>query len=167
MDRRQIAAVLTLQRLGVEFNLETFTDRLIAQKAIYLAQTVGADLGYFYRWYLRGPYCPALTEDLFGAVADAAARDIQRSRWTLDELTTRRLDRLRAVVGKSGGDKVKVARRVELLASVHFLIAQKQVTHHGPKAIAEKLRAYGKQFDENDVKDATLALQELGALSSP
>ena len=69
MDRRQIAAVLTLKWLGVEFKLETFTDRLIAQKAIYLAQTVGADLGYFYGWYLRGPYCPALTEDLFGAVA--------------------------------------------------------------------------------------------------
>jgi len=166
MDRRQIAAVLTLKRLGVKFKLETFIDRLIAQKAIYLAQTVGADLGYFYGWYLRGPYCPALTEDLFGAVASDAARDIKRSRWTLDERTAQRLDHLSGVVGVKGGDKETLARRLELLASVHFLIAQKQVAHHDPKTIAEKLRAYGKQFDEKDAKDAIVALHELKASSA-
>lgn len=166
MDRRQIAAVLTLKRLGVEFQLKTFTDRLIAQKAIYLAQTVGADLGYFYGWYLRGPYCPALTEDLFAAVASDAARDIQRSSWTLDERTAQRLDQLSGAVGVERSEKEKLARRLELFASVHFLIARKQVTDQDPETIAEKLRAYGKQFDAADVKNAKLALQGFGAFSA-
>ncbi len=158
MDRRQIAAVLTLRRLGLASALETFTDRLIAQKAVYLAQASGVDLGYFYRWYLRGPYCSALTDDLFGAVASRVTPEIERSRWALDEPTTQRLDRLRAVVGQQGSDRTGLARRLELLASVHFLIHRKQVSHGDAETIAQKLRAYGKRFDRADVDEALTAL---------
>lgn len=166
MNRRQIAAVLTLRRLGVEPNLRTFDDRLIAQKAIYLAQAAGIDLGYFYNWYLRGPYCPALTDDLFGAISSGFAGDSTPKRWALDEPSGRRLDRLKAVIGTRLRATKPLARRLELLASVHFLITWKQVADEDSEAIAERLQAYGKRFAPEHVKEAIAAIQKFGKNSA-
>lgn len=42
-----------------------FNHRLILQKTIYLMQEFGLNIGYFYSWYIRGPYSPALTRDAY------------------------------------------------------------------------------------------------------
>ena len=47
------------------FNLSDFAGRLKFQKTIQLLQSFGVDLGYYYNWYLRGPYCPDLAKDGF------------------------------------------------------------------------------------------------------
>ena len=161
MNRRQIGAVLTLRRLGFEPKLTTFNDRLVAQKAIYLVQAAGVDLGYFYSWYLRGPYCPALTEDLFGALSSEFDREIDRINWTLEASTRRRLDRLKTVVDEPGQTTEARARRLELLASVHFLITHKQVADEHPKTIAERLRQFGKNFNQGDVAEAVVTVREI------
>ena len=148
------------EAFGLEPKLATFDDRLSAQKAVYLAQAAGADLGYFYRWYLRGPYCPAVADDLFAAVSSGVCRDIERLSWTLDEPTSGRLDRLRAVIGEWGTTE-DLARRVELLASVDFLVTRKQVVLDAPELIVDKLREYGKVFDREDVVRALVAVREL------
>ena len=44
------------------FDMDTFDGRLGFQKTIHLLQSFGIDLGYYYNWYLRGPYCPTLTK---------------------------------------------------------------------------------------------------------
>jgi len=43
----------------------SFDNRLKYQKLIYLVQNSGLSLGYGYNWYVRGPYSPSLTQDLF------------------------------------------------------------------------------------------------------
>ena len=44
-----------------EFDMDEFDGRLRLQKFIYLLQAHGVYLGYDFSWYLRGPYCSALT----------------------------------------------------------------------------------------------------------
>ena len=51
--------------LGFHFNKNEFTDRLIAQKVACLLELKGMDTGYPCNIYVRGPYSPELTQDLF------------------------------------------------------------------------------------------------------
>ncbi|MDP6546819.1 MAG: hypothetical protein QGH60_22830 [Phycisphaerae bacterium] len=125
MGRRQIALKLVMDHLGLPVQLDSFGDRLILQKAIYCAQAAGVNLGYFYQWYLRGPYCPAVAEDGF-AVSDESAQGINESEsWTLDDSSVAKLDRIRDLLVE---DRDALATKLELLASVHFLIDHGQVS---------------------------------------
>ena len=47
------------------FEMDTFDGRLRFQKTVQLLQSFGIDLGYYYNWYLRGPYSPELAKDGF------------------------------------------------------------------------------------------------------
>jgi uncharacterized protein YwgA len=42
-----------------------FNSRLVLQKTIYLMEQFGLNIGYYFSWYLRGPYSPALTRDAY------------------------------------------------------------------------------------------------------
>ncbi len=43
-----------------------FDQRLVTQKTVYLMQAFGLYLGYLFTWYIRGPYSPSLTRDVYG-----------------------------------------------------------------------------------------------------
>jgi uncharacterized protein YwgA len=58
------------KELGFEFNISRFDDRLIAQKLVCLLDLRGINLGYPCSIYVRGPYSPELTDDLFGFTSD-------------------------------------------------------------------------------------------------
>ena len=47
------------------FDMSSFSGRLLFQKTVQLLQSFGIDLGYRYNWYLRGPYSPDLAKDGF------------------------------------------------------------------------------------------------------
>src|SRR5262245_27334533 len=70
MDSNLIALKLFLDELRVSSDIETIDDRKRVQKAIYLGQAAGADLGYRFGSYLMGPYSTSLTNDYF-RLADA------------------------------------------------------------------------------------------------
>ena len=54
-----------LSDAGVDLDLGKFDHRVIAQKTVFLLQLKGLDMGYDFGMYLRGPYSPSLTRDLF------------------------------------------------------------------------------------------------------
>ena len=62
-NRKKVIAFF--KELGFEFNISRFDDRLIAQKLVCLLDLKGIDLGYTCSIYVRGPYSPYLTQDLF------------------------------------------------------------------------------------------------------
>ena len=66
MEQKLIALKMFLDALGVPETIDTIDDRKRVQKAVYLGQLSGIDLGYRFGWYLKGPYSPALTRDYFG-----------------------------------------------------------------------------------------------------
>jgi len=65
MEKRK-KVIAFFKELGFEFNISRFDDRLIAQKIVCLLDLKGIDLGYSCSMYVRGPYSPDLTQDLFG-----------------------------------------------------------------------------------------------------
>ena len=97
MDRQQIGVKLTIDGLNLPFKIDGFMDRLIMQKAVYLAQAAGVNLGYYYQWYLYGPYSPSLTRDEFAIAADIVSEMDESKGWKLDDRSLQRLERIRAV----------------------------------------------------------------------
>lgn len=45
-----------------------FNARLILQKTVYLMEQFGLNIGYYFSWYLRGPYSPSLARDVYSMV---------------------------------------------------------------------------------------------------
>jgi hypothetical protein len=163
MDRQQIALKLAADGLGLDFKIGSFQDRLILQKAVYLVQAAGVHLGYHYQWYLHGPYSPSLTRDEF-AVATELAQDYDESKgWTLDEESKKRLKNLQGLVRFE--NPADFARKLELLASVHFLIAREQVAKPvDDQQIVDVLKRFNKPFGHDDVRMARRELSEYGLL---
>jgi hypothetical protein len=51
METRLVTLFLFLRELGVEPRIATVADRKGVQKAVYIGQLSGIDLGYRYSWY--------------------------------------------------------------------------------------------------------------------
>lgn len=64
MERRKKIIAL-FKEIGFQIDISQFDSRLIAQKVVCLLELKGLDLGYPYSMYVRGPYSPALTSDLY------------------------------------------------------------------------------------------------------
>ena len=60
LDRYEVAAILN--DIG-NFDMSNFKGRLTLQKTVYLLQSFGLNLGYVFKWYLHGTYCPTLASD--------------------------------------------------------------------------------------------------------
>ena len=69
MDAKSVTLKLFLDELDVSNSITTVDDRKRVQKAVYLGQRAGVDLGYRFSWYLKGPYSPGLTEDYYALAA--------------------------------------------------------------------------------------------------
>ncbi len=159
MDRQQIALKLAVDGLGLDLKVESFRDRLILQKVVYLVQGAGIHLGYYYQWYLHGPYSPSLTRDGYTVAADCARGLDDSKSWTLDKQSRERLEGLRRLV--KSRTRAHLARELELLASVHFLITRQQVAEpDDDQQIADLLKRFGKDFDREDVERARSDLCE-------
>lgn len=64
MEKRK-KVIAFYKELGFNPDIGEFDDRLIAQKLVCLLELKGVDLGYPCSLYVRGPYSPDLTKDLF------------------------------------------------------------------------------------------------------
>jgi len=53
------------KELGFQIDIKRFDHRLVAQKLVCLLELKGIDLGYPCSMYVRGPYSPDLTKDLY------------------------------------------------------------------------------------------------------
>jgi hypothetical protein len=64
MGKRE-KVIAFFKELGFEFSISWFDDRLVAQKIVCLLEFRGINLGYPCSMYVRGPYSPDLTQDLY------------------------------------------------------------------------------------------------------
>jgi hypothetical protein len=64
MEKRK-KVIAFFKEMGFEFDISRFDDRLMAQKLVCLLELKGIDLGYSCSLYVRGPYSPDLTQDLY------------------------------------------------------------------------------------------------------
>jgi len=163
MDRQQIGLMLTVKGLDLPFQINTFEDRLILQKAVYLAQAAGINLGYYYHWYLHGPYCPSLTRDEYD-IGYELSQDVDDSEgWKLDDESLQKLNKLKNLIPTN--DRAGIRLKLELLASVHFLINRGQVRQNDTREITATLGRFNKNFSEEEVQDALRELIDYGLLT--
>lgn len=157
MDRQQIGLGLALRDAGIKVDMSEFDRRLVLQKTVYLLQEAGVHLGYPYRWYLRGPYSPALADDLFmfASLEDHGASEL--ANWQLEPASQNRIAELKPLLTK--GNLAGRVRPLELLASTLFLVRTGQAKATDAEGITSTLHANGKTY--YNVSDVTAAIQEL------
>ncbi|HIH22734.1 TPA: hypothetical protein HA238_03335 [Candidatus Micrarchaeota archaeon] len=62
-------AIAYLKELGFKPNIDKFQDRLVIQKTVCLLEMMGMKMNYPFSLYVRGPYSPNLTVDLYSQKA--------------------------------------------------------------------------------------------------
>jgi len=163
MDRQQIGVKLAIDGLNLPFKIDGFQDRLIMQKSVYLAQAAGVNLGYYYHWYLYGPYSPSLTRDEYAIAMDISADMDESEGWKLDDKSLQRLENIQSIFAEP--DRDKLAKKLELLASVHFLIDRRQVSGVDTSRITATLERFNKDFSKEEVEKALGELISYGLLA--
>ena len=165
MTQSQILLAKSLEAAGMRMSVDSFDDRLILQKAVYLLQSAGIRMGYRFRWYLKGPYSPDMTADAFalaGAGVDGAS---ELSRWKLDDQSTEKAGMLKALLTRPDEDTAVRAKRLELLGSLLFLLNTRQAATSEPDKAAELLQRNGKQFSSEQVSKAITELKAHGLIA--
>lgn len=122
MTKGRILLKLILDEISLgDLELDTFPKRLNLQKRIYLLQVAGLDLRYRYNWYLRGPYCPSLTQDAFLLRDEINSDEVDYENYELTDVAKEKIEKAKAIWKSSSGVSVENGMWVELLASLHYL----------------------------------------------
>jgi uncharacterized protein YwgA len=122
MDGRLVVLSRVAEALGEDGSIASFDARKRFQKAIYLGQVAGVDLGYRYGWYIKGPYSTELTRDYYAmAEAVAGGEQIPGNQQLRDDIRVK-LRRVRAQFEVPEEVSLSKADWMELLASWHYLL---------------------------------------------
>ena len=131
MDARLIALKLFLDELGIAADLSTFANRKTIQKAVYLGQYAGADLGYRFVWDKMGPFSENLARDYYRlAEALNVGSEDYKSR-ILRPVIRESLEEVKPLVQPPTTWEGMPQDWLELVASVHYLSKVSKLT--GPE----------------------------------
>lgn len=113
---------LVMDALGYEPDISNVKERKKRQKAIYLAQLFGVDLGYRYGWYLMGPYSPPLARDYYRLQERLDLGETVEGP-TLKESVVEKLNKaVQLIRSREKPQALDEAGWIELLASWHYLL---------------------------------------------
>lgn len=161
MDQTYVALKLLLDELNLQGSIKTVSDRKTVQKAVYLGQAAGVDLGYRYNWYHMGPYSPGLTRDYF-SLAEALEAGESTAGFELQESARDRLARAKSLLTVPAGVDLQQADWLELLASTHFLRTQRRLTAQQAKELLNKEKRHVSPFADH----AARALENVGLIAA-
>ena len=125
-------------------SMGSFDERLRMQKLAYLIQEVGGGGPFVYQWYIRGPYSPALTQELFTCAEDGAPPEAPSD----GELAL--AQRVRSLMGSGISNPMEL----ELYASVWYLTPSRKLSESDRASIRESMRRTKPHFDEGQVRKA-------------
>lgn len=128
-EKSQIAVAVILKELDLPMRVGSKRDRLIMQKGIYLSQIAGANLGYWFNWYINGPYSPALADDYYEAQSKVALLAGYRASDGLREKL--------APVKKLIMEKPEEAELVDWMEALASLDYMQRVQHKAPNVVIE------------------------------
>lgn len=121
MDTRLTALKLFLDELDTPPDIETVDDRKRVQKAVYLGQLSGVDLGYRFGWYLMGPYSPSLTRDYYTLATEIASGDREYEDKELQPSLRARLKKVQGLLDPPQEVQLAQESWLELISSLHYL----------------------------------------------
>lgn len=163
MNNIDIANGMVFQRLGI--CKDSFDDRLICQKKIYLLQSLGTNLGYMYNWYVRGPYSPALTTYIY-ANLDVLSRD-DFSHYKLAEVVEKNIQCVNNLEKVKRAD-CTASSWYELLASLLYVYNNKESwkIDDQEQSLFLTLIKYKPQYNKEQCKDAFRVLKDEGFIET-
>lgn len=153
MDAKLIALKLFLAEFGVSEKIETVNDRKRLQKAVYVGQLSGVDLGYRFGWYLMGPYSPALTRDYYDLDQAIGEKDREHENVELKASIRKSLSRIKPLFSVPKKLQLPQEEWLELLSSVHFLRKVSGYDKDKVHSILEKQKPRLVDY-ERDAEDA-------------
>lgn len=139
METRLLALKGLLDGLGISTQIDTLNDRKRLQKAVYLGQLSGLDLGYRFSWYIRGPYCTELARDYYDLTRNLQVSNIHVM---LNERALEKLQKVRPVLDRPDGFPLEDAGWLELVASYHFLRKDLTLNHHDAVTRLQERKAH-------------------------
>lgn len=132
MNSGHILLKLVLDEIGFgEIKIDSFIERKVLQKKIYLLQLTGIDLGYRSNWYLKGPYCPALAGEVFSLREEIKDGDDEFKDYELNSATKEKFQTLTEMAALPEHLPTREDEWLELVASLHYL---KHIAYWGGKA---------------------------------
>jgi uncharacterized protein YwgA len=138
MDARLIVLHRFMEALEEDADITDFDHRKRFQKAIYIGQLSGVDLGYRYGWYIKGPYSTELTRDYYAlAQAEAGGEQVPADKQLKPELHTK-LARLRSLFKVPKEVPLTPTDWLELIASWHYLRKVSRLDEPNARALMEK-----------------------------
>ena len=163
-QRRLVWLRLTLSKLGRSPKFKTLDDRIELQKLVYLAQVATGASEYNFSPYIRGPYSPSLTRDLYGLLEPGQLDEIeeQAAGFRLSESALERLELASGVADDCNGPGR--VRCLELVASMHqkYLESGKDFDH-----VWEDVQEWKRDiFSESEARDAWDSLERHGLVTS-
>lgn len=160
MDSRLIALKLFLDELGIPDDTSTIENRKLIQKAVYLGQCAGADLGYRFGWHKMGPYSADLAKDYYLLSDVLALGDRDYEGRTLQRHKQENLKGVSPLINPPEGIALNKPDWLELISSLHFMRKIRGLDEEQAKQalIEEKPRL------SNFVEQAQEKLQEVESL---
>lgn len=150
----------------IALDMQSFSSRLLVQKKIYLLQLFGVDLGFRYGWYIRGPYCPALTKRVYELEEQSGYGDQIKRNYELKNDAKQKVNDFvvkynQMLCGLSGANE---ADKAELLVSLHYIRNREMRTRTQDEVINELL-ARKNWYDRDQILVAWKMLFEQGLMS--
>jgi hypothetical protein len=161
MNPKLLALKLFLDELQVNAAIDTLDDRKRVQKATFLGQIAGADLGYRFGWYIRGPYSPELTRDYYALdELKSSGEELNPENKILRRPMRERLEAVRPLLDKPDDFPLSQEDWLELVASYHYLRKINRLDHGGAAQVFGREKPHLTDYLDR----AHAALHEYGLL---
>jgi uncharacterized protein YwgA len=125
-----------LGELKIKPDVKNFENKLIIQKTACLLEMLGADLGYPFSLYVRGPYSPDLAKDLYKHV------DGHERLKTAYKLTEADRKQLHSISELSDGMNPKL---LEIMATYEFMVKELRYGEKQALVDLKKLKPFYSQ----------------------
>lgn len=147
MKKAQINLKLFLDALGISSEISTLEDRKRVQKAVYIGQEAGVDLGYSYGWYLLGPYSPELTQDYFTLNDDLITGDEEYKSYKLVESLSNKLNDIKSLMDVPQEVNLPQEDWLELVSSIVYLMKEKSDVERTKTKLSRKKPRLVRHFE--------------------
>jgi uncharacterized protein YwgA len=162
LENKLMVLKLFLDALDVSPEFTSVDDRKRLQKAVYLGQLSGVDLGYRFGWYIMGPYSPPLARDYYQLAEELVTSQADVSAKQLRPNVAALLARVAPLLKPPENVNLPDSDWLELLASYHYL----RVVSRNSKTDAVKRLETQKPHVSPWLQQADAALREFGLLAA-
>jgi len=136
--------IACLKMLGINPKLETFTERKLLQKLVFLLQQFGVDLKFNYSWYLHGPYSPDLTRTLYEMTEPSSIPKAE-----LSDSEIARINKLKNFLDKD----IYSSDRLELLVSINYLRERARAIGASDQEVLRITKKVKPYFSEREIQE--------------